>query len=62
MIDSSCKRVLLCLVVEAFHQFFLGFSEILLGCMSFRHNLKCDVLDLSYLLIFLTRFSEYCIL
>ena len=49
LVSVYCFR----LVVEVFHQFFLCFSEMLLGCISFRPNLKCDVLDLGYLFVFL---------
>ena len=48
LVSVYCFR----LVVEVFHQFFLCFSEMLLGCISFRPDLKCDVLDLGYLFVF----------
>ena len=41
-----------CLLVKIFRQYFLCFSEMLLGCMIFR-RFHCDTLDMGYLVIFL---------
>ena len=47
MSDSSRKRVLILSCGRSFPPVFpVFFSEMLLGCMSFRHGWKCDALDL----------------
>ena len=43
--DSSCKCVLFYIVGKYFHQYFLYFLKMLLGCLSFWHC-KCGTFEL----------------
>ena len=52
MSDSSCKRVLLLSCGLSSPPVLRMYLEVLLGCMTFRRDLKGDVLGFEKLLVF----------